>query len=159
MNSWHGKGASFLDLLMDPYLSSWAAGKGYGLAGGGKKGKSKVKGKSGFTQKGKGKGKADHDDAKVPPPPNQVYPRPQKTDGHCTCCGKPKHSKTQCWHREKGCNFCGRIGHIEAMCRDKVDAGNDAATTLDKEKDGDKAKQKKKEWQCTHCAGSTRTKM
>ena len=39
------------------------------------------------------------------------------------------------------------------MCRDKEDAGKDAATTLDKEKDGDKAKQKKKEWQCTHCAG------
>lgn len=39
----------------------------------------------------------------------------------CQACGSTQHSRSECKYRELKCNFCGRTGHLERVCRQKTD--------------------------------------
>ena len=47
-------------------------------------------------------------------------PRTNKENQSCFCCGKNNHLKAERRYKEKACNRCGLVGHLEAVCR----AGN-----------------------------------
>ena len=72
---------------------------------GNSKGKSKGKGKGG---KGKGEGKNNSTISTSNKPSDSLS---------CTRCGKNNHHESQCYHKDKKCDHCGKIGHLKAACR------------------------------------------
>ncbi|XP_046416146.1 uncharacterized protein LOC124177625 [Neodiprion fabricii] len=45
--------------------------------------------------------------------------REKNTNSGCFCCGKANHVRAECRHRDKKCNFCKTIGHLEGVCYKK----------------------------------------
>ena len=92
--------------------SNWNAqpwGNGKGMKGGWEQPKGKGKGKGEKGDKGKGKAKGET---------GKAGKGGKGEDGiQCGCCGKPHHSKPECYHKYKACSHCGMVGHLKHMCK------------------------------------------
>ena len=99
MAAWRN-GHKLDQILRDLQRQITGTGRNTGMGG-----RSKGGGKGG---KGGGKGAGG---ARPATPPNSEP---------CRCCGKPNHVKRDCRFLDKCCNRCGRAGHLEAVCWEKL---------------------------------------
>ena len=100
-----------------------------GIGKGDKKGIGNGKGPKGNGKGGHGKGGKGQHHTAVPAAP--AAGQPQATDIYCKCCGKTKHVKSECHHRDKQCDNCGKTGHLKGVCNSPpkvATVGADAVT-------------------------------
>ncbi|XP_046608775.1 uncharacterized protein K02A2.6-like [Neodiprion virginianus] len=76
-----------------------------------------------FTFRGNPKGgkqrSKQHQQRRDKPSNAQRDRREKNTNSGCFCCGKANHVRAECRHRDKKCNFCKTIGHLEGVCYKK----------------------------------------
>ena len=66
----------------------------------------------------------------IPPPRCGAYRGRQRTPNqsqlrqYCDRCGLKNHTRDKCWHKDKECCNCGKIGHLKSQCQSRKETGH-----------------------------------